>query len=136
MKTANANKFRAKAIEAIMAYFVEANEDCGMIASNSFNFPIEKDGEEGWVEIVVKVPKYGDDEGYALREEYVMKCEKRAQKEQEQAEAKARKIARDEEKRRAKAEAKASMSLDFPARLTPVMILISGVPTKDFNSER
>ena len=79
MKTANANKFRAKAIEAIMAYFVEAGEDCGMIASNSFNFPIvAEDGDEGWIEIVVKIPK--EDDGYEKREEYKIKVHNRAEK--------------------------------------------------------
>lgn len=105
MKTANANKFRAKAIEAIMAYFVEANEDCGMIASNSFNFPIvAEDGEEGWIEVVVKIPK--EDDGYEKREEYDMKTKERAEKRKAQAEAKAKKIASDKAKREAKAKAK------------------------------
>lgn len=105
MKTANANKFRAKAIEAIMAYFVEANEDCGMIASNSFNFPIvAEDGEEGWIEVVVKIPK--EDDGYEKREEYDMKTKERAEKRKAQAEAKAKKIALDKAKREAKAKAK------------------------------
>lgn len=75
MKLANANKIRAKVLEAIMAYFVEADEDCGQIASNSFNFPIVEDGEEGWVEIVVKIPK--EDEGYEKREEFQMKMKKK-----------------------------------------------------------
>ena len=105
MKTANANKLRAKAIEAIMAYFVEANEDCGMIASNSFNFPVvADDGEEGWIEVVVKIPK--EDEGYEKREEYEIKTKERAEKAKAQAEAKAKKIERDkkarEEKKRKK----------------------------------
>ena len=96
MKTATANKIRAKVIEAIMAYFVEAEEDCGMIASNSFNFPICEDGEEGWVEVVVKIPKdTGDeDDGYAKREDYAMKCEakvaKQAEKERKTQERKAK----------------------------------------------
>lgn len=107
MKTANANKFRARAIEAIMAYFVEANEDCGMIASNSFNFPIvAEDGEEGWIEVVVKIPK--EDDGYEKREEYDMKTKERAEKRKAQAEAKAKKIERDrkarEEKKKAREE--------------------------------
>lgn len=82
MKLAMANKVRARVVEAIMAYFVEADEDCGMIASNSFNFPICEDGEEGWVEIVVKVPKEADDgdDGYAKREAYELKCAERAAK--------------------------------------------------------
>lgn len=101
MKTANANKFRAKVIEAIMAYFVEANEDCGMIASNSFNFPIvAEDGDEGWIEVVVKIPK--EDDGYEKREEYDMKTKERAEKTKAQAEAKAKKIAKDKARREAK----------------------------------
>lgn len=105
MKTANANKFRAKAIEAIMAYFVEANEDCGMIASNSFNFPIvADDGEEGWIEVVVKIPK--EDDGYEKREEYDMKTKERAEKRKAQAEAKAKKIERDRKTREEKKKAK------------------------------
>ena len=105
MKTANANKFRAKAIEAIMAYFVEANEDCGMIASNSFNFPIvAEDGDEGWIEVVVKVPK--EDDGYEKREEYDMKTKERAEKRKAQAEAKAKKIEHDRKAREEKKKAK------------------------------
>ena len=72
MKLENANKIRQKVVDAIMAYFVEADEDCGMIASNSFNFPVvSEDGEEGWVEIVVKIPKDTEDgdEGYTKRED-------------------------------------------------------------------
>lgn len=97
MKTATANKVRAKVIEEIMAYFVEADEDCGMIASNSFNFPICEDGEEGWVEVVVKIPKDADDDGdagYAKRDDYKMKCEakvaKQAEKERKAKERKAK----------------------------------------------
>ena len=96
MKLNTANKVRAKVIEAIMAYFVEAEEDCGMIASNSFNFPICEDGEEGWVEVVVKIPKDtgDDDDGYSKREDYQMKCEakvaKQAEKERKAKERKAK----------------------------------------------
>ena len=105
MKTVNANKFRARAIEAIMAYFVEANEDCGMIASNSFNFPIvADDGDEGWIEVVVKIPK--EDDGYEKREEYDMKTKERAEKRKAQAEAKAKKIERDRKAREEKKKAK------------------------------
>lgn len=95
MKVAVANKVRARIIEAIMAYFVEAEEDCGMIASNSFNFPICEDGEEGWVEIVVKIPKDADDgdDGYAKREEYELKCAERATKQAKKEAEKAKKEA-------------------------------------------
>ena len=98
MKLANANKIRAKVLEAIMAYFVEADEDCGQIASNSFNFPIvADDGEEGWIEIVVKIPK--EDEGYEKREEFQMKAKEKEEKKKAQAEAKAQKIERDKKMR-------------------------------------
>lgn len=97
MKLANANKIRAKVLEAIMAYFVEADEDCRQIASNSFNFPVVEDGEEGWVEIVVKIPK--EDEGYEKREEFQMKIKEKEEKAKAQAEAKAKKIAKDKARR-------------------------------------
>ena len=68
-----------------------------MIASNSFNFPICEDGEEGWVEVVVKIPKDADDDGdggYAKRDDYQMKCEakvaKQAEKERKAKERKAK----------------------------------------------
>lgn len=104
MTLANANKIRAKVVEGVLAYFVEAEEDCGMIASNSFNFPVVVDGEEGWVEIVVKIPKEND--GYEKREEYQMKLKEKADKKAEKEKAKQKKIEKDkkmrEEKRKAK----------------------------------
>lgn len=105
MKVAVANKVRARVIEAIMAYFVEADEDCGMIASNSFNFPICENGEEGWVEVVVKIPKDTDDgdDGYAKREEYKLKCAERATKQAKKEAEKAKKEA--ERKSKAKSTA-------------------------------
>ena len=97
MKLANANKIRVKVLEAIMAYFVEADEDCGQIASNSFNFPIVEDGEEGWVEIAVKIPR--EDEGYEKREEIQMKMKEKEERKKAQAEAKAKKISKDKARR-------------------------------------
>lgn len=107
MKLANSNQIRTALISELFEYFSNKSEDCGMIASNSFNFPVvAEDGEEGMVEIVVKVPKDAGDDGYAKREEYSMKCEERAQKAKAQAEAKAKKIAKDKKAREAKAKAK------------------------------
>lgn len=79
MKVSIANAIREHYIKAVRSLFDE--EDCGMTTSNSFNFPIVWEGEEGWVEVVVKVPKYDGDEGYALREEYEMKCKERRKSE-------------------------------------------------------
>ena len=98
MKVSVANALREHYIKAVRSLFDE--EDCGMIASNSFNFPIVTDeGDEGWIEVVVKVPKYEGDEGYALREEYTLKCAERAEKAKAKAEAKAKKIAKDQARR-------------------------------------
>lgn len=98
MKTTTANIIRERYLSAIMSYFTD--EDIGRIASNSFNFPIVEDGEEGWIEIVVKIPK--DDEGYAKREEYTMKCKEKIDKAKASAEAKAKKIERDKKAREEK----------------------------------
>ncbi len=55
-------------------------EDVGMIESNSFNFPIVIDGEEGFVEVVVKVPKDRGDDNYMKREVYADKVRERAER--------------------------------------------------------
>lgn len=108
MKLNLANQVRAHYTETLLNQFTQAGEDCGMIASNSFNFPIVVEGEEGWVEVTIKVTKDGGDDGYAKRDEYRMKCEERETKAKERAEAKAKKIERDkkarEERKRAKQE--------------------------------
>lgn len=97
MKTTTANIIRERYLSAIMSYFTD--EDIGRIASNSFNFPIVEDGEEGWVEIVVKVPKETGDEGYDKREEYTLKIKEKEEKAKASAEAKAKKIAKDKARR-------------------------------------
>lgn len=97
MKTTTANIIRERYLSAIMSYFTD--EDIGRIASNSFNFPIVEDDEEGWVEIVVKVPKETGDEGYDKREEYTLKIKEKEEKAKANAEAKAKKIAKDKARR-------------------------------------
>lgn len=110
MKLSNANVIRSRVVKAVMAYFVEANEDCGMIASNSFNFPIvAEDGEEGWVEVVVKVPKGTKDEeydGYGRREQYEIDLKEKAEKKAKAEKKKAEKIAKDKAKREKNKEGK------------------------------
>lgn len=79
MTTKNSNKIRAQFIEKLFKFFEAEGEDVGMITSGSFNFPVTaEDGEEGSVQIVVKVPKI--DETYELREEYEMKLKAKAEK--------------------------------------------------------
>lgn len=107
MKLANANAIRAGIVENLFTHLKDyCGEDAGLIASNAFNFPVvADDGEEGWVEIVVKVPKGTKDEeydGYARREQYRIDCEEKAAKKAEKEAAKAKKIARDQAAREAK----------------------------------
>lgn len=107
MKLANANALRAKAIEAIAAYFIEADEDVGYIASNTINFPTVIDGEEGWVEVTVKVPKGTKDEeydGYGRREDYRLSQEEKADKAAKREADKAAKIAKQQARKKAKEE--------------------------------
>lgn len=107
MKLSNANKVRERYVAAL--YEALKDEDLGMITSNSFNFPTVEDGEEGWVEIVVKVVK--DDEGYEKREQYADKVRERAERAKENAEKKAKKIARDKAYREAQKKKKEASSL-------------------------
>ena len=68
-----ADKVRKEYIAELFKYFADKGEDVGMIASNSFNFPIVMDGEEMFLEIVVKVPKDGGDDNYLKRDTYADK---------------------------------------------------------------
>ena len=103
MKLANANAIRAHIVRALETYFYQRDEDVALIASNTLNFPVvAEDGEEGWVEIVVKVPKGTKDEeydGYGRRQQYELELQEKAEKKAKADEAKAKKIAKDKAKR-------------------------------------
>lgn len=103
MKLVNANAIRARIVRALNDYFDKCGEDIGMIASNTLNFPVvAEDGEEGWVEIVVKVPKGTKDEeydGYGRRQQYELDLEEKAEKKAKAEAAKAKKIAKDKARR-------------------------------------
>lgn len=102
MKTTLANTVRANTAATLADFFRNAGEDVGMIASNTLNFPIVVDGEEGWVEVVVKVPKGTKDEeydGYGRRTQYAMDCEEKAAKKAKAAEEKAAKVAKKQAKK-------------------------------------
>jgi hypothetical protein len=109
MKLTLANKFRGELVAKMMDFLkAEIGDDIGMVNSNTMNFPIVVDEEEGWCEIVVKVTKDDGDDGYAKREEYEMKLAKKKQDEEERKKTKEKKIERDkklrEEKKKKKEE--------------------------------
>ena len=84
MTSKNATYFRTNFVNELFNYFSAKGEDCGAITSGSFNFPVVgSDGEEGWVEIVVKVPKgtkTDEYDGYEQREAYELKLKAAAER--------------------------------------------------------
>lgn len=80
--------------------------------SNELCFPIvAEDGEEGYLVLTFKIPTGSRDgdayDGYAMAEDYKMKCAERKVKAEKAAQAKAKKIAKDEKMRAEKARLKA-----------------------------
>ena len=108
MKLALANSVRSRYISAIMAYLAEQSEDVALVTSNSCNLPIVEDGEEGVLEVVVKVVKKDYDECMQERADYVAKvaeqAEKKAERERIAAEKKAKAEAKAAEKAKKEAE--------------------------------
>ena len=102
MKLALANAVRTAIIQKLYAYMESEGEDVGMIASNSFNFPMVYDGEECFVEVVAKVVKKDSDECYMMREDFTMKEAEKVEKKAKAEAEKAKKIAKDQAKREAK----------------------------------
>lgn len=105
MKLALANAVRAEIVENLFNFMMEQGEDCGMVASNSFNFPVVREGEEGFVEVVVKVVKKDSDECFQERADHVMKQKEKAAKAAEREKASAEKRAKAEAKKAKKEEA-------------------------------
>ena len=100
MKLSIANAVRARYITGIMDYLTAQGEDVALVTSNSCNLPIVEDGEEGVLEVVVKVVKKDYDECMQEREDYTAKCAEKAERDEERKRAAAEK--------KAKAEAKAA----------------------------
>lgn len=104
MTNKGANEIRAKWTKIIMELVSNYGEDCELVTSNAFNFPVctvDENGnndEEGCVVVTIKVPK--DDSDYeAMREEFKLKTKLKAEKAKADAEKKARKIERDKQLR-------------------------------------
>ena len=100
VKLSNTKIVHADLVAKLMEYFAAQGEDVGQISSHELNFPIvAEDGEEGWVEIVIKVPKDEPDEGYLKRESYQVAVAEKAQKEEAKRLAKEKKVAADAKRR-------------------------------------
>ena len=107
MKLANANRTRSIYINEIMAYLASLGEDVALVSSNTCNLPIVEDGEEGVLEVVVKVVKKEYDECLQEREDYQMKLQEQAERKAEREREAAAKKAKAEAKAAAKAKEKA-----------------------------
>lgn len=105
MDLSTKNLLRTQYINSLLD-FLSTNEDVALIASNTLNFPISHNGEEGWVEVTVKIPKEEGDDGYLKRESYKMHLEEKRNKAKAAEEAKAKKIAEAKAKRDKKKEEK------------------------------
>lgn len=102
MKLNLANAARARYINEIMSHLAAQGEDVALVTSNTCNLPIVEDGEEGVIEIVVKVVKKDYDECMQEREDYQNKlleqAAKKAEREREAAAKKAKAAAKAKEK--------------------------------------
>lgn len=106
MKLALANAVRSRYINAIVAYLAEQGEDVALVTSNTCNLPIVEDGEEGVLEVVVKVVKKDYDECMQERTDYVAKVAETEAKKAERAKTAAEKKAKAEAKAAEKAKGK------------------------------
>lgn len=106
-------KLRAKYMELVKCYLAdEYDEEILVTGSNEFCIPcVDDEGNDEFLVVTFKVPTGSRDgdayDGYAMAEDYRMKCEAKAEKAKESAKKKAEKIARDKAAREAKAKAKA-----------------------------
>lgn len=98
---------RNKFIDNVRTMFENQQYEVLQTGSNELCVPvIGDDREEGYLVITFKIPKGARDgdpyDGYAMAEEYRMKCEEKARKAEESAKKKAEKIAKDKARREAK----------------------------------
>ena len=107
MKLSNANTARTQYINSIMRFLAMQGEDVALVTSNTCNLPFVEDGEEGVLEVVVKVVKKDYDECMQEREDYKMKLQEQAEKTAEREREAAAKKAKAEAKAAAKAKEKA-----------------------------
>ena len=102
MKIITANKVRSRYMTLLMNYLTSQEEDIALVSSNVANMPFVEDGEEGILEISVKVSKKDYDYAMQERTDYQTHLVEKAEKEKIKAEEKAKKIAKQNEKKEKK----------------------------------
>lgn len=105
------DKLRQDYFAKVVEYFKSIDEEVLRVGTATLAIPcVDADGEDSYVEIVVKVPTGSKDEaydGYALAEDYEIKAKEKAEKAAEAERKKNEKIARDKAKREQLAASKA-----------------------------
>lgn len=94
------NELRTNFLKIIMDYFTEKNEDVKQTGSNECAFPcLDSEGNEKWIQIIVKVPTGGRDEdgydGYGVAESYKLKVQQAEEKKKANEIKKQKKIEKD-----------------------------------------
>lgn len=102
MKLTIANAVRSRYINDIMSHLAANGEDVALVSSNTCNLPVVEDGEEGVIEVVVKVVKKDYDECMQERADYIAKCAEAEEKKAERAKVAAEKKAKAEAKKKEK----------------------------------
>lgn len=98
---------RAKWVEFVKEWLEGLDEEAIQYKANEICIPtLDAEGNERFVQFVVKVPKGSRDgeefDGYSMREEYEIKLKEKEAKAKADAEKKAKKIERDKKKREQK----------------------------------
>ena len=102
------DEIKARFLEGVAEHLSNVGEEVLRVGSNEIALPVlDEDGNEKWLVLTFKVPtgtRQGEAyDGYEMAEDYKMKLENKAIKEQQKAE----KAAKDKAKREAKAKEKA-----------------------------
>lgn len=103
---------RARYMEMVKEVFDKAGEEVLVTGSNEYAVPcVDSEGNDQFMVVTFKIPTGSHDgdpyDGYAMAQEYEMKCAEKAEKAKAAAEKKAKKIEADRKAREAKAKAKA-----------------------------
>lgn len=97
-------EIKARFLAGVSEHLTNAGEEVLRVGSNEIALPVlDEDNNEKWLVLTFKVPtgsREGDVyDGYAMAEDYAIKCKNKAETEKKKAEAKAKKIAKDQKKR-------------------------------------